>query len=71
MNIQGLASCSLYGEYGEAFDAGLDAVNDPIPFGDCTYTYSDAYKKVDLVAYTISFYDWLDAIVEDAQEQVA
>ena len=71
MNIQGLASCSLYGEYGEAFDAGLDAVNGPIPFGGCTYTYSDAYKKVDLVAYTISFYDWLDAIVEDAQEQIA
>ena len=70
MNIQGLASCSLYNTYGKAFDDGLDAVNDPIPFGDCTYTYSDAYKKVDLVSYTISFYDWLDAIVEDAQEQL-
>ena len=42
-------------------------MHDKVPMGDFAYDYSHCYKKVDLVAYTMSFYDWLDAIVEDAE----
>ena len=67
VNIEGLASCALYAEYVDTFDAGLDEMHDKVPMGDFAYDYSHCYKKVDLVAYTMSFYDWLDAIVEDAE----
>ena len=67
LTMYGGIDMALIVEHGGEFDNLLDDVNPKFPMGDFAYDYSHCYKKVDLVAYTMSFYDWLDAIVEDAE----
>ena len=67
LTMYGGIDMALILEHGGEFDNLLDDVNPKVPMGDTVYDYSHCYKRVDLVAYTMSFYDWLDAIVEDAE----
>ena len=66
--MYGGVDVEIVAEHGDEFDELLDSVNSPIPFGDCAYSYSDAYKKVDPIAYGMSLLDFVSCKEESLNE---
>ena len=65
--MYGGVDVDIVAEHGEEFDDLLDSVNGLIPFGDCAYSYSDCYKKVDPIAYGMSLLDFVSCKEEEME----
>lgn len=51
------------------YDQMLDETNEQIVIGHLLYAPSDVLKAVDPIAYEQGFYDYLDYVMKDEEEQ--